>query len=133
MSNYQPYKYWTRERLLDHVANQCEGLGKSDLIPMFWDIIFDSRWNPIEDYNGCNLIQDKLHPFPPCLKHDFDWMVLGGGVKYDREFMEFCKVFGETPCKARLNFVGVRIGWMFYYKWQKIWKRYKNKKWENKR
>lgn len=127
MKDYKPYKYWTREKLLNHVAEQCEGIGRADLVTMFGDIIFDTRWNPLEDYNGCNVIQDRLHPYPPCLKHDFDWLVNGGGIKYDKEFMELCKAFGDSKYKAKLNFIGVRVGWLFYYKWKKIWKRYKNR------
>jgi len=125
---YKPYKYWTREELFNHVTNQCIEMGNDDLISIFGDIIFDKRWNPMENYNGCNIIADRLHPFPPCLKHDFDWLVLGGGIKYDREFKELCHSFGASKFKSKLNFIGVRIGWIFFYKWSKIWKRYKNLK-----
>jgi hypothetical protein len=123
-----PYYFWTRQELFKHCERQCEKYGCSDLIAEFKEIIFDERWNPIEEYNGCNLIQDKHHPYPPCLKHDFDWLVLGGGYKTDVEFRLNLKRFGTSKKKSVLMFLGVRAGWFFYFKWEKMFKRFKKRK-----
>lgn len=124
----KPYQFWTREQLFEHCVVQCQWYKCEDMIPVFESVIFDERWDPIVDYNGCNVIEDRLHPYPPCLKHDFDWLVLGGGIAYDIDFRKNLKKFGESPNMTVVMFVGVRIGWLCWYKWDKMWKRYKKKR-----
>ncbi len=119
MGNLQPYRFWTKEELYSHCERQCRKYGAENLIIELKKIIFDSRWNPIEDYNGCNVIQDKHHPYPPCLIHDYQWMVEGGGYDTDVNFRSNLKAFGTPKVKSVLMFIGVRCGWIFYYKWKK--------------
>jgi len=128
MKDYKPYKFWSREELFKHCEKQCIEYSGEDLITELKKIIFDVRWNPTEDYNGCNVIQDRHHPFPPCLIHDFRWLVEGGGIETDREFKRNLKIFGTSKSRSVLMFLGVRCGWGFYYKWEKMWKRIKSKK-----
>lgn len=127
MKDYKPYQNWTRKKMYENIVDSCIKTGNDDLIAHYGNIVFDPRWNPIEDYNGCNLIQDRLHIFPPCFEHDFYWFVLGGGIEYDRKFRDRCIQFGSSKFEAKRNFIGVRIGWIFYNKWDKMYKRYKNK------
>jgi len=128
MKDYKPYKFWTREELFNHCEKQCIEYGGEDLISELKKIIFDTRWNPMDDYNGCNVIQDKHHPYPPCLIHDFRWLVEGGGICTDREFRRNLKIFKTPKTISVLMFIGVRIGWLFYYKWKKNIKKILNKK-----
>lgn len=128
MKNYQPYKTWTRDRIFENIKETCIQTGNEDCIEEYRMITYDERWDPIKNYNGCNVIQDRLHIFPACYKHDWNWMVNGGGIETDREFRRDCIKFGSTPCEARKNFIGVRIGWIIWFKWDKMWKRYKKNK-----
>ncbi len=128
MKEYKPYQFWTREKLYDHCVAICGDYNADDMLIELRKIIFDNRWNPMEHYNGCNMIQDRLHPYPPCLIHDFRWMVEGGGIKTDREFRSNLMKLGETFWQAEKKFIGVRLGWLFYYKWKKISERRKSKK-----
>ncbi len=111
----QPYRNWTREDLYSHCLKQSEeyGFDKEEML----DVIFDDKWSPALDFNGCNLVQDPLHPFYPCLRHDYDWIVGVGGVDADRRFYNNLKQAGMLSLKARVWFIGVRLGWVFYYKW----------------
>jgi len=127
VGDYRPYKFWDREQLFSHVEAQCNYYKCEDLIPLFREIIYSNDWNPIHDYNGCNVIQDKHHPFPPCLLHDFRWIVDGGGLWTDIEFRNVLQRFEVTKVQANKMFIGVRIGWLFYFKWSKMWKNYKNR------
>lgn len=113
----QPYKYWTREELYLHCMKQAREYG-FDVLEIK-QVVFDKRWNPVEDFNGCNLVQDVYHPFYPCLKHDYDWIVGNGGIESDKHFYKLLKQSGMVTAKARLWFYGVRLGWLLYYKWKK--------------
>lgn len=128
MSNYRPYLLWNREELYSHCERLCYYYGADNMLIELKKIIFDSRWNPIQDYNGCNMIQDKHHPYPPCLIHDYRWMIEAGGIESDREFKDNMRLFNESKLSALKNFIGVRMGWLFYYKWNKMYKRYIKRK-----
>jgi hypothetical protein len=82
------------------------------------EVVYDSRWNPAKDYNGCTLVQDPLHPCWPCCKHDYDWIVGVGGIKTDTEFYNNLKKSGMLSLKARVWYIGVRLGWLLWYKWR---------------
>ena len=128
MQDNQPYKYWTREQLFFHCEKQCVDHGQEQMVKTVKDIIFDSRWNPKKDYNGCNVVQDKYLPYVPCLIHDYRWLVEKGGIDSDIEFRLNLKKFGTKEKRSVLMFIGVRLGWFFYYKWAKMIKRNKGKK-----
>lgn len=120
---YTPYSHWTREELFSHCKRQCIHYGCEDLINEVSEIIYDLNWNPIVDYDGCTLVQDKLHPYVPCLIHDYDWLVNGGGIEFDRNFVENLCKFGMERWKVAFMFMGVRMGWILWYKWKYLWKR----------
>ena len=118
--NLKPYKNWTREELYHHCMKQALEFGFDPI--EIKATIFDKRWNPSQDFNGCNLVQDIYHPFYACLKHDFDWIVGEGGIEADRTFYNNLKKSGMNGLKARCWFLGVRIGWLSFYKWVKLLK-----------
>jgi hypothetical protein len=111
----KPYKYWSRLELFEHCKIQSELYGFN--IEEIEEVVYDDRWNPSEDFNGCTLVQDPLHPFYPCLKHDYDWIVGVGGIDADRRFYNNLKKSGMITLKAKIWFIGVRLGWVLYYKW----------------
>ena len=115
-----PYIDWSREELYHFCMKQAL---KFDFDPVeVKQVIFDKRWNPSQEFNGCNLVQDIYHPFYACLKHDFDWIVGVGGIEADRTFYNNLKKSGMRTIKARIWFLGVRIGWLLFYKWVKLLK-----------
>lgn len=112
-----PYKYWwNRGRLYEAMIPQALEFGISTYL--LKQICFDPRWNPVEDFNGCTLIQDKYHPFIVCFIHDWRWITGQGGIKSDREFYYNLRKSGMSKFESAKWFLAVRLGWIFYYKWQ---------------
>jgi hypothetical protein len=113
----RPYKYWQLIELFEMLVRQSENKGFNP--EKIRKMVFDPRWNPIEDFDGCTLVSDHLQPFLPCFIHDYRWIVEGGGKHTDIEFRENLLKFGFPKWKANLYYIGVRAGWVFYYKWAK--------------
>lgn len=113
----EPYKYWNRGQLLEMLQYQAIDFGIDTFLVK--KICYDKRWNPSVDYNGCTLVQDKLHPFLPCFIHDYRWIVEGGGLDSDLEFRINLQKSGMSNLESWKWFVGVRLGWLCYYKWKK--------------
>jgi len=117
MAQPYPYKNWTRNELYAHCLMQADEYG-FDRVEMS-NVIYDKRWVPQQDFNGCTLVQDPLHPFWPCLRHDWAWIVGEGGREVDDRFREDLIQSGMYGAKAKRWFIGVRIGWFFSFKWLK--------------
>lgn len=113
----QPYKYWTRSELFKHLEEQAVRKGIN--VPMVKRAVYSDDWNPLEDYNGCNFVQDDLHPFLPCFIHDWRWICFEYHKKFDWEFEENLIKFGYPSWKANLYYIMVRLGWIFYYQFKK--------------
>lgn len=117
MSKLQPYKHWTRDEFYLHFMKQARIYGYDPI--EIKEMVYDKRWNPALDFNGCNLVQDILHPFYACGKHDYDWIVGTGGLKADKVFYNNLKKAGMNNFKSRYWFYGVRMGWLLWFKWKK--------------
>jgi hypothetical protein len=114
----QPYKYWKLIELQEMLLRQAEGKGFNSLEII--SMVFSTKWDPITDFDGCTLVSDHLQPFLPCFIHDYRWAVEGGGKHTDIEFRNNLLKFGFPKWKANAYYVGVRLGWLFYYKWKKV-------------
>lgn len=113
----QVYKYWKRNDFHKHLTKQAVDFGiDSSLVDI---AVYSDSWNPAIDFNGCNCVQDALHPFLPCFLHDFEWIVKGGGIEADRSFRTNLVKAGFSKFKAQNYFLAVRLGWIFYFKWTK--------------
>lgn len=110
------YKYWTRDNFTEHFSKQTADY-PIDLYEMH-EVVHDIRWNPNE-FNGCNFVQDDLHPFWPCFRHDYDWIVNGGSKEADLRFRKNLIAFGFSKLRANIFYIGVRTGWLLWFKWQK--------------
>jgi hypothetical protein len=113
----QPYKYWTLTDLCEMLIRQADNKGFNPI--EIGRMVFDNRWNPITDFDGCTLVSDHLQPFLPCFIHDYRWAVEGGGKHTDIEFRENLLKFGFPKWKANVYYIAVRIAWITYYKKKK--------------
>ncbi len=113
----QPYKYWTKIQLFDHLRVQCFVYGYN--VELLEEAIESNAWNPVKDYNGCNVVQDDLHPFYPCFIHDWRWITFDYEKTWDIEFKRNLLKFGYSVLKSEVYYIMVRCGWLFYYKWVK--------------
>jgi len=112
MSAKKPYINWTREQLFEHLEVQCKEYDY-DLTALFTSV-YDKRWIPSEDYNGCNVVQDDIHPFYPCFIHDYRWIIEGRTNNADIEFRNNLRKFGYSRIKALIYYCAVRVGSVFF-------------------
>jgi hypothetical protein len=117
-----PYRFWSRNDLFWKLKQQAGEYYCNDDIMEFTlkNACYDTRWNPAKDYNGCNIIQDDLHPFLPCFLHDWRWITRQNAKEADLEFKNNLVKFGYKRWKANLYFWAVRIGYLFYYQFKHI-------------
>ena len=115
-----PYKNYNRGQLYDLIEMQCNAAGMEHYLPRCMQACYDKRWLPQVDFNGCSVVQDELHPYPPCFLHDYAYVVHGGGPDADKQFYVDLIDWGMKPSKAMRWYIGVRIGWLFYFKWRKM-------------
>ncbi len=114
MARQQPYKDWTRRKLFRSFRDQSFEYGFN--IYEIRQTVFDPRWNPCEDYDGCTLVQDPIHPFYPCFRHDYERIVLDRSG--DKDFKGNLLQYGMKKFKANLWFVVVRLHWILYARWK---------------
>ena len=117
----RPYKFWNRNQLFAHLKAQLNYYSLLDdyMFSLLKDAVYDERWNPSEDFNGCNVVQDEIHPFFPCFIHDWRWITNQDAKEADYEFYYHLKKFRVNEFKARVYYIGVRLGWLCYFKWKK--------------
>jgi len=109
----RPYAFWNRDELFLHLCRQADLFAYKNK-ERIKTAVFSERWNPMKDFNGCNVIQDKFHPYLPCFIHDYAWIVEGGGKKSDKEFYDNLVTCGTKKFKARLMYMAVRLGWLYF-------------------
>lgn len=106
------YRYWTRLQFYDHLKLQA--LEFSIPIEIVQEAVFNSAWNPMLDFNGCNFVQDDFHPYLPCFIHDYRWVVYGRTDQWDKEFRNNLLKLGFSTFKATIYYFAVRIGSVYY-------------------
>ena len=116
----KPYKFWSRDQLYALLLPQCLNYGYSEnCIDRIHDMVYDERWNPMEDFNGCNVVQDHHHPFLPCFIHDYRWVIGEGGLDSDTEFYHNLIKCGVSEVRSTIYFAVVRSAWVLFYQWKK--------------
>lgn len=119
-----PYQYWTKDelkkKLIDHINKiNPPKTFKNHWITLVHDACNSYEWDVISQYNGCTIVQDLIHPCPACFCHDFMWISGHGGKVSDYIFKELMLAEGMKKCKAKRRFIGVRVGWFFWFKWKR--------------
>ena len=117
MDRLKPYRNWTRVQLFD--ALKLNALPYGFNIDHLRVAVFDDRWNPSEDFDGCTIVSDNLHPDPSCFMHDYARIVLEGGYKYEKQFREDMLLLGYSKSMANRRFFAVTLHWFLWAKWKK--------------
>lgn len=124
MKNYQPYKYWTRTMFRDHFTRQLNAMKNPQWV---WELLIEAleseEWNPSEDFDGCSIVQDRLHPCLACFVHDFHWRTGRGGAVSDKIFYDIMLLDGTPKGQAKRRKIAVRIGWVFWHSWKHYFNR----------
>ena len=121
----RPYQHWDLIELGDTLTQHVERLSCADEMKRIWidlinEAIKSKDWNVLQDYNGCTMFQDHLHPDPACFIHDYSWITGRGGAVSDRVFYHMMLAEGMTKSMARFRWFAVRCGWVFYFYWKYI-------------
>ena len=117
----KPYIYWKRSEFISHFHKQDKDYNVG--LDIIHEAVYSRKWEPATDYNGCNVVQDDLHPFLPCFIHDYRWVTDKRSNKYDLEFRSNLLRFGYSKTKANMYYLAVRVGSLYYKirdKWQEI-------------
>ena len=117
----KPYLLWNRNQLFTHLKAQANYYGIMDdhMFVLLKDAVYDERWEPSKDFNGCNIVQDDLHPFLPCFIHDWRWVTNQNAQEADYEFYYYLILCRVPDLRARFYYFAVRLGWFFYYRYAK--------------
>ena len=128
MSNYTPYSNWTRQEMFIHLKRAAVNkVMPLEVIEMLKKACFDDRWNPIQDYNGCSIVQDPTHPTVACFIHDYLYKTGQGGKDADKIWKWLFKIESGSKFKSKIFYRFIRIGWLAYYKWVHLANRNVNK------
>ena len=81
----------------------------------------DGKWD-IYNMDGCTCVPNLwVNKFTPvCTPHDGWWKMGMGGFMSDRLMTEFNKCYNATKHEIKFRFIGVRIGWIFAYRWKHL-------------
>jgi len=121
---YTPYINWTRSdfnRHLKSLANTFD-LGQP-IKALIEEALLNDRWDPLQDYDGCTLVQDMYHPCLSCFIHDYLLITGQGGRKADELFKFLMEAEGLKPDKIWRRWFAVRAYWLCWAKWQHLGKR----------
>jgi hypothetical protein len=124
-SRLKPYELLEHTQLRDTAIEHIKRLNKNAVLEGLWiDLIneaFSSEyWTPIEDYNGCTIVQDTKHPSLACLPHDYMWISGHGGRTSDRIFYNLMIEQGVSKGRSTRRWFSVRTGWYAFYMWKYI-------------
>ena len=79
-------------------------------------------WDWFADCDGCTCVSELHWPtkyFPPCLRHDFDWRVNGGGGPAIKRFYELQRAYGVPTWRSGLRSAGVTVSWYCWGFWRR--------------
>ena len=121
----KPYVLWTRTELYEHLYKQALSLELDrTIINLISEACYSDDWDPIEQFDGCTVIQDIKHPCLPCFLHDYGQRT-GMGGKLNDSIFKFLLLKDESikPYVANAMWFLVRVSWICFYKWKHIKKR----------
>ncbi len=80
------------------------------------------------DCDGCTLVSEVYWPnkyFPPCLRHDFDFLTSRNGMAANTRFYRIMRAYGMTRARSAVRWLGVTAAWFGWFKWRnKILEKY---------
>ncbi len=78
------------------------------------------EWDWFQDCDGCTAVSELHWPtkyFPPCLRHDFDWIRGKGDWSGSRRFYELQRAYGVPIWRSALRSGAVTVVWYAWGKW----------------
>jgi len=114
-----PYKNYNNKELKDLIELQYNKSNSPDYIQPLIDLSFEDSWDPINDFDGCTVVQDFNHPDLSCYIHDWLWRTGKGGRFSNKLFYKLMRWEGVSKRQARRRYIAVSIMWKIWYKFKK--------------
>lgn len=79
-------------------------------------------WDWFKDCDGCTAVSELHWPtkyFPPCLRHDYDWVCGNGGLTGSKIFYRLQRAYGVPIWRASLRVAAVTTFWNAWGRWWK--------------
>ena len=86
------------------------------------DALDSGEWDWFEDCDGCTAVSELHWPtkyFPPCLRHDFDWISGKGDWAASRRFYELQRAYGVPIWRSALRSGAVTFAWYAWGRWNR--------------
>jgi hypothetical protein len=80
-------------------------------------------WDWYNDCDGCTLVSEAYWPnrfFPPCLRHDFDFLTGNKGMEANNRFYRIQRAYRMSRVRSAGRWLGVTIGWFGWFKWRNM-------------
>ena len=118
-------KCGTREQERARIVESFDvfGLGQRERAEIL-EALDSAKWDWYRDCDGCTLVSEVYWPnkyFPPCLRHDFDFLTSGDGLATNARFYRIMRAYGMTRTRAAVRWLGVTLGWFGWFKWRNIY------------
>jgi len=117
----KPYIHLTNENLKESLISNAKGMNAPEWVFIMIEEGFNNPlWDSKTDFNGCNLVQDVLHPSVACYVHDYLINCGMGGFLCDEIALNLWIMEGLKPSRAKRRWFAVRVAWLTYLKWKNL-------------
>lgn len=117
----KPYSYLTNAQLKQMLIRLAKKLKVDDWVFDLIDEAFENKkWDPVNDYDGCTLVQDCYHPSLACFIHDYLWKCGFGGLLSDKIYKYIMNLEGMHKYRITRRWLAVRFVWLILYKWKHL-------------
>ena len=118
-------KCGTREQERARIVDSFDvfGIGQRERAEIL-EALDSAKWDWYRDCDGCTLVSEVYWPnkyFPPCLRHDYDFLTSGDGLAANARFYRIMRAYGMTRTRAAVRWLGVTLGWVGWFKWRNIY------------
>jgi len=93
-----------------------------ELRSLIMEAIESKAWKWFEQCDGCTCVSELHWPtkyFPPCLRHDFDWIRGKGDWAASKRFYRLQRAYGVPMWRAALRAGAVTAVWYGWSRWKK--------------
>ena len=94
----------------------------AELQRLVLEAVNSKEWDWFKDCDGCTGVSELHWPtkyFPPCLRHDFDWMRGKGDFAASRLFYVLQRAYGVPVWRAALRAGAVTVNWYCRERWRR--------------
>jgi hypothetical protein len=96
-----------------------------DLTPEQQECILEAmdsaEWEWFKDCDGCTAVSELHWPtkyFPPCVRHDYDWMRGRGDWEASKRFYQLQRAYGAPVWRSGLRALAVTLVWYGGARWR---------------